>query len=388
MPFGIPGGVLNMPGSPYNQQPVLPTILQLNRQIQAGGSQAQQATQDLQAIAALPQFHGFGWQGFVAMLGMMGAGAAAAVLSGPATGAAAGGASATSGSLPAITAGAVPQLPTIPAVGIPATVGGGTAAASSGSILNSIFSRSNLPNLISGGASVAGAILQGRAANNAATLQANAANNAAQLQSQAAQDELAFERQIYGDLQTQNKPFLEAGTNALADIQKLIGEGGELSKPFTAPTAEEVRATPGYQFKLDEAMKQLGRQTRGVTSGATIKAAERFVNDYADSQYNEATNRAMDIFQTNRANRLNPLFQIAGFGPNAVSTSAQAGRAAANANTNILTNQADALGEAGVYGANARAGAGIQTTNALTAALQQIANLAQQRRALTQSSVG
>lgn len=320
-----------------------------------------------------------------------------------------GGARTSSGSgspsLADIQGGIVPELPTLARNGAAKATGGGISG-----ILDSIFSKKNIPDLLSAGTSLVGSVLQGRAANNAANMQAGAADRAArlqtdaatraaQLQSDAAKNSLDFAKQVYGDQQKANAPFLEAGTNALAEVQKLLAPGGDLSKPFTAPTAEEVRATPGYQLKLDEAMKALQRSTRGVTNGATVKSAIRFADDYADSAYGTATDRALKIFQTNRDNRLNPLLQVAGYGPNAVAANNQSGNNAERTNTDILTTTANNLGNldtstarnVGDIDQNAaqlRASGYRSGQNALTDALQAISNLAQQRQLMQQLGRG
>lgn len=267
----------------------------------------------------------------------------------------------------------------------------GSSGGGVGGFLNSLFggnSKSILPTLLSAGSTALGGVLAARAAQNSGQTQADAVSQASQLQNDAASKSLDFSKQIYSDQQAANKPFLEAGTNALSEVQKLLGPGGDLSKDFAAPTAEEVRQTPGYQLDLSEAMKALERSTRGVTSGATIKAADRFATDYADTKYGAATDRALNIFQTNRANRLNPLLTVAGFGPNAVNANNTAGTNAAATNTNVNTNLADSVGSLDLAGAGAKASAGVDSTNALVRALAQMSSLAQNRQLLTRSSQG
>ncbi len=240
--------------------------------------------------------------------------------------------------------------------------------------------------LLGVGTSVAGGILNSRAATNAGNAQAAAAQQAAQLQAQTAANSLGFAQQVYNNQQAANAPFLAAGTNALGTIQGLIGPGGDLSKDYTLPTIDAVRQSPGYQLELDEAQKALARSTRGVTSGATIKAATRLPIDYADAKYDSFANRDMNVFQTNRSNRLNPLFTLAGFGPQAVGANNAAGNQASNSVTGINSNLADNVGSLGLNAAAARAGGNVDSTNALVQALAQISNLAQQRQAQTRSS--
>lgn len=245
--------------------------------------------------------------------------------------------------------------------------GGGSSGGVAG-ILGKIFggdSNSILPTLFSGGTTLLSSILGSRAAQNAAETQANAADEA-----------LGFAKDVYGDQQAANKPFLEAGTNALGEIQKLIGDGGELSKGFTAPTGDEVRGMPGYQFALEEGQKAIDRASRGVRNRNVTTAAAKFGNDYADAKYMDWTKQAMDIFNMNRANKLNPLFTVAGFGPNAVAQNTAQGSQAVNN-----------VGDFGLAGATATAKGDVASTNALMEALKHFGDLATQRQAQTRSSV-
>lgn len=233
-----------------------------------------------------------------------------------------------------------------------------------------------LPYLISGGAALGGGLLDRQSAKDAAQIQADAAIKAAQLQRDTAADSLGFAKDVYTQNRADNAPFLAGATNALSQVQGLIAPGGALSKDFVAPTKEEVQQSPGYQLELDAANKALGIQSRGVTSGATIKAADRYVTDYADTKYDNATNRALNIFQTNRSNRLNPLMQIAGYGPAAVAQNANSGNSASSTVSGINSNMANQIGNLNNQSAYQTASGNVAGTNAVTNALTQIANLA------------
>ena len=73
------------------------------------------------------------------------------------------------------------------------------------------------------GGSIIGGILAGNAASNAAQTQANAANTAAQLQYQSGQQALGFQKQVYGQTQAEEAPYLQAGYGGLANLQYLLG---------------------------------------------------------------------------------------------------------------------------------------------------------------------
>lgn len=253
-----------------------------------------------------------------------------------------------------------PDVPPDVTSGVDGAGGAGNAASSS--ILNQIFGKNPVSSLLGVGTSVLNGVLQSSAAKSAAGIQSKSANDA-----------LDFAKQVYGDQKAANAPFLAAGTNALDTIQKLIAPGGDLSKPFVAPTAEEVKATPGYQLQLDAALKALGNQTKGITSGATVKAAERYAGDYADTKYNEALGSAENIYQLNRTNTLQPLLTLAGFGPGAVSANNQSGNNIAAENANLGT-EAGAAQAAGVTG----------STNAITNSLTNVSNNLQGNNTLAQ----
>ena len=128
---------------------------------------------------------------------------------------------------------------------------------------------------------------------------------------------------------------------------------------------DQFTQDPGYAFRLSEGMKGLERTAAargGLLSGSTLKAAQRFGQDLASQEYQNAFNR----YQTERAAQLNPLQSLAGVGQ----TSA-----------NTLT------GVAGAYGAqtgqnlqdigSARASGYLGGQNALSSALGQAGQMYQ-----------
>jgi hypothetical protein len=106
--------------------------------------------------------------------------------------------------------------------------------------------------------------------------------------------------------------------------------GGEFSRSFSS---EDFLANqdPGYGFRMSEGMKALDRSAAsrgGLLSGATLKGAQRYGQDLASQEYQNAFNR----YQTNRANQLNPLQSLAGQGQ---TTATALGQQGANMASNI-----------------------------------------------------
>ena len=195
-------------------------------------------------------------------------------------------------------------------------------------------------------ASLVSGYMGSRSASRAADVQAQA--------TQAAQDaqERMFERQV--ELQ---EPFRQAGIGALNKLIPLTD--------YTKFGMDQFTQDPGYAFRLSEGMKGLERTAAargGLLSGATLKGAQRFGQDLASQEYQNAFNR----YQTERAAQLNPLQSLAGVGQ----TSA-----------NTLT------GVAGAYGAQtgqnlqdigtARASGYLGSQNALSSALGQAGQMYQ-----------
>lgn len=139
----------------------------------------------------------------------------------------------------------------------------------------------------------------------------------------------------------------------------------------------DFQADPGYAFRLSEGLKALDRQAAargGLISGAALKASQRYGQDMASQEYGAA----FDRYQINRANQLNPLMAITGYGQLATNQLGSYGSQFAAGATNTMgtaaANQANALGAAG----QARASGYVGQANALTAGLSGISNLAGQ----------
>jgi hypothetical protein len=195
-------------------------------------------------------------------------------------------------------------------------------------------------------ATIGAGLLGARSAEKAADVQAQA--------TQAAQD--AQERMFNKQIELQ-EPFRQAGVGALNKLIPL--------SDYTKFGMGQFTQDPGYAFRLSEGMKALDRTAAargGLLSGGTLKAAQRYGQDMASQEYQNAFNR----YQTERAAQLNPLQSLAGIGQ----TSA-----------NTLT------GVAGAYGAqtgqnlqdigSARASGYLGQSNALNQALGQAGQMYQ-----------
>ena len=196
----------------------------------------------------------------------------------------------------------------------------------------------------------AGAGLYG--SSQAARAQKSAANRAADTQLQ------MLERQI--ELQ---EPFRQGGMAAQNRLMTLLGLGGDASAADYGRYGRDFgmsdfEADPGYGFRMSEGMKALERSSAargGLLSGTTMKGIQRFGQDLASQEYQNAFNR----YQVNRAGQLNPLQSLMG-----------AGQTGANVLSGAMGQAGQNIGTAQMGAGAARASGYAAGTNALTGALQ------------------
>lgn len=218
------------------------------------------------------------------------------------------------------------------------------------------------PAVIAAGIGAAGAIGGG-------VIASSAAKKASKVQAQAARDATSAQERMFQRQTELQEPFRQGGLTAQQEIMQLLGIGGDkaaqgygsMAKAFGT---DQFQQDPGYAFRQAEGMKALERSAaaRGnLLSGSTMKGIQRFGQDLASQEYQNAFNR----FQVERSARLNPLQSLMGSGQSA---------------TNVLTGAAGQMGQneaSNLYNAGAaRASGYIGQANALNTALGQIGSYA------------
>jgi hypothetical protein len=154
-----------------------------------------------------------------------------------------------------------------------------------------------MPDPVSGviaGSAIIGAGASIFGGNKAADEQKKASKKAAKLQKQALAQQLAL-----------TKPYVEAGTNALAEYQKMA--------PYEDFGMKQFEADPGYNFRMAEGMKGLERSAaaRGLLqSGSTLKGIQQYGQNLASAEYDNAFSR----YLTQREARMNPYAYLTGIG--------------------------------------------------------------------------
>lgn len=195
----------------------------------------------------------------------------------------------------------------------------------------------------------------------------SASSKAAKAQTKASQDANAAQERMFQRQTELQEPFRQGGLTAQNEIMQLLGIGGDktaagygsMGKAFGA---SDFQQDPGYAFRQAEGMKALERSAaaRGnLLSGSAMKGIQRFGQDLASQEYQNAFNR----YQVERSAKLNPLQSLMGSGQSAA---------------NVLTGAAGQMGQneaSNIYNAGqARASGYIGQANALNQALGGITN--------------
>ena len=186
----------------------------------------------------------------------------------------------------------------------------------------------------------------------------------------AAKDSANLQKMQYLMTRQDLSPFMAAGASALPGLATLASSGPTGGGPnyldlaynqYLPPrmTQAELEQTPGYQFQLQQGLKQTqsAAAARGLgVSGASLKGAAEFVTGLADknyqNQFNNAQQRFKDVLELNTGqqgqltNQFQRLFDTARLGENAAAgLGAEGTKAAGNAG-----NALQAAGEAEARG--------------------------------------
>ena len=196
-----------------------------------------------------------------------------------------------------------------------------------------------------------------------------AAKSAADTQAEAQDRANALGYKMYEQGRQDLAPYAGAGLTAQNKLLTYLGlPGGAQGADFGRYAGDFSSADflanrdPGYGFRMSEGMKGLERNAAargGLLSGATLKGAQRFGQDLASTEYQNAFNR----YQTNRANALGPLDVLRASGQ-----SAAAGQSGIAGNYGVRGAEGQtALGNIGAAGTMGQA-------NALASGLGQYLN--------------
>jgi len=185
------------------------------------------------------------------------------------------------------------------------------------------------------------AAIMGAAMLGTAIVGTSASSSAADAQVESARDANNTELTMFYENLKRSLPWQQAGERSLGTLERMMTEG-----------PGKYEESPGYQFRIGEGQKAIERSaaSRGsLQSGGTLKAIERYAQDYATSDYDSFLKRYYD--------RLRPYQSMANIGQ------------AATAQTNVLgANVASDMSRNTMLAGEARGSQYINQANAITGA--------------------
>ena len=229
------------------------------------------------------------------------------------------------------------------------------------------------------------AVIGAYSSSRASSAQQSAASEATAAQRDIANQQAQVQREIFEKQTELQAPFREAGLKGQNRLMELLGIGGTAGAPgygryATAEFgADKFKADPGYAFRMSEGMKALERSAAargGLLSGATLRGTQRYGQDLASQEYQNAFNR----YQAERAGTLNPYQALAGTAQSSANTlGSQAGQYGANV-SNILGTYGAGQASNIIGAGNAQASGYMGAANAIAGGVGQGINFYQNQQ--------
>jgi len=227
------------------------------------------------------------------------------------------------------------------------------------------------------GAAVLGAGITAYSANKASKAQQQSAKDANALAKDTSDQQLALQEKMFNKNVELLQPSIDAGNTSRNRLMQLLGlsAGGEGNGSLTHDfNAADFQADPGYQYRLDQGQQAMERSAAargGLLSGAALKDAARFGQGQGSQEYQAA----FDRFQTNRANKINPLLSLADKSQVASTALGGAGQNYAAGASNSLARYANTATENITGAGNARASGYLAQGNILAGLLNKGASI-------------
>lgn len=213
---------------------------------------------------------------------------------------------------------------------------------------------------------VGGAIIGGVASN-------SAAKKAAKAQENATDKATGVELEMFNQTRDDQKPWRDAGTQALSQMLAGTKTGGEFNRNFKM---SDFVKDPGYAFRMQQGQQGIERSASargGVLNGGALKEQTRYGQEFASGEYG----KAYDRYNNDLTTRFNRLSSIAGTGQTATAQTGALG-----------TQVAGQIGENYLQAGNARASGYVGSANAINNGAQTIGNYFMSQQMMKPTNVG
>jgi hypothetical protein len=154
----------------------------------------------------------------------------------------------------------------------------------------------------------------------------SASRDAASMQADSAERAQAQQAAQYQQTRADLQPWVQSGSQANNKLSSLMGLDG--SDP-----AAQLESTPGYQFRYDQGMAGVNNSAAakgGLLSGGTLKAIQKYGQDFASNEYQNQWNRLNSMSNTGQASAAGQASASTAFGNASAANSQAQGNALAS----------------------------------------------------------
>ncbi len=167
-------------------------------------------------------------------------------------------------------------------------------------------------------------------------------------------------------IQQNLNPYTSAGTTSTQRLLDMAGDNGPLSKQFSF-NPSDLSSDPGYAFTLKQGQDAIQRSAAangGLFGTGTLKSLAGYTTGSANQYFNDAYQRALSTFNTNRQGALaqiSTLQNLAGTGYNATAGGNTALQTSSLAQSGNTTNAANLGGSQLLNAATQQGNWGVQS---------------------------
>lgn len=143
---------------------------------------------------------------------------------------------------------------------------------------------------------------------------------------------IGAQREMYNTARGDLAPYRDFGSSYLPNLREFVSRG--------RPSMDDVRSSPGYQFRLNEGTRALDNSAiarGGLLSGNHLRDVMAYGQDFASNEYDKELGRDQNDFAR--------LMQLVNLGYGAAGGSAGISQNAGNALANLYTGRGQAGAE-------------------------------------------
>lgn len=147
---------------------------------------------------------------------------------------------------------------------------------------------------------------------------------------------IGVQREMFNTARGDLAPWRSFGESFIPNLRDM--------KQFRAPSMDDVKSRPGYQFRMDQGTRALDNSAiakGGLLSGNHLRDVMSFGQDYGSSEYDKEYSRAQGEYQ----NELARLMQFANLGYGAAGGSAGVAQNTGNSLANLYASRGQAGAE-------------------------------------------